>query len=215
MWFTAELHDILGWLGDTFRWMADRAQSIPIIRNWIGTSLYDAATYCYRLGIGMAALDQCVDDVIHELTSISDRIWDRVTSHPDYFIDLVWNWVTDNADRFYAFTETWVHNHWDWFIDLVWNWITDNVDRFYAFTSDWVTSNAWRFYDYTRDAARSTWFWLDNIEDKIRDVGWDFTRERLFDFLEFSVTSAARVGYRILNTLWNMEWDDENKEVKS
>jgi len=37
----------------------------------------------------------------------------------------------------------------------------------------------------------------------------------IWDALLAGATDIARVGYRVLDYIWNLEWDDDNKGVKS
>ena len=185
MWFISEIASFFNLLGDAFRTLADRALDVPLIGNWLANYFYDAAIYFYRLSVDTSELDRWADDVASRLGGILS--WDQIRS----YITSAWTWLDtiDDKIRDVAIAR----------VRAIWTWL-DTID------------------DKIRDVAiarvRDTWTWLDTIDDKIALEIRTRLEDTLWQLLEDSVRMVSRVAYRVLNALWNMEWDEENKEVK-
>ena len=172
-------------LGRVFHGLADTASDVPVIGNWASSPMYDAAIYCYRVSINLSTVNNWIDSASSSIANF--LTWDSIRLN----ILGAWTWLDTIDDKIR-----------DVAIDKarsIWTWL-DSID------------------DKIRDVAlakiRSTWSWIDTIDDKIRDVAWDYISERLWDFFEFAAPKVARTAYRVLSFVWNLEWDDEEKEVK-
>jgi len=96
----------------------------------------------------------------------------------------------------------------------LWGTIKDSILGAWSWLDDPIEG----LWDGFRTEILGTWTWLDTIDDKIRDISWSHIAPKLGDwfwgFVVLNVTQMSKVGYRVLSTLWAMEWDDENKEAK-
>ena len=113
---------------------------------------------------------------------------------------------------------------------LIGNWASspfyDAANYFYRISinvstlNNWVDSTSSSMADFlTWDGVRlkvlGAWPGLSDLLGTIRATAWDYISERLWDFLEFAAPKVARTAYRVLSFVWNLEWDDDKKEVKS
>jgi hypothetical protein len=223
-------------IGDAFGYLGDTAGKIPLIGGWGQMKFYQISDWMHGAAghikttsswsdLVSAALNDILPwDTIRGyilgtwtwLNTIDDKIVDRARS--------VWTWLDTIDDKITARARsvwTWLDTIDDKIVSRVrstWTWLDSIDDRILA-----RARSTWTWLDTIDDRilarARSTWTWLDSIDDRIRDVAWNHVRDQLstwiWDFLEARALDIARVGYRVLKAIWDMEWDDDNKEVKS
>jgi hypothetical protein len=131
------------------------------------------------------------------LNTIDDRIRNTVITH--------WYFLNNMG----GVVRGWASQIWPWL-----NTIDDKIKNTALGTWTWLNT----IDDKIISTAKSRWAWLDTIDDRIRDIAWNHVASRLgawmLDWLLLNLTVWAKVGYRILDKIWDMEWDETNKEAK-
>ena len=153
------------------------------------------------LGIGSQAILGWVMAEWTWLNTIDDRIWSTAYSR----ITGAWSWINTIDDKIMSR------------IDGVYPWLGLGSQAILGWVMDkWTWLNT--IDDRIRDTVSSRWTWLNTIDDRIKDIAWSHIAPKLGDwcwsFIVLEVTLVSKIGYRVLSTLWNMEWDDANKEAK-
>ena len=153
-----------------------------------------------------------LDDPIEGLwdgfrTKILGR-WSWLNNAPQYIIDRIsatWGWLNTIDDKI----REQVLSRWTW-LDNAPQYIIDRISA----TWGWLNT----IDDRIRDTVSSTWTTLNTLDDRIRDIAWSHIAPKLGDwlwsFIVLEVTLVSKIGYRVLHSLWDMEWDDANKEAK-
>ena len=131
------------------------------------------------------------------LDTIDDKIADRISA--------IYPWLALGS----AAITDWVLARWTWL-----NTIDDRIANRVASIYPWLQLGSAAITDW----VLARWTWLDNIDDRIRDIAWSHIAPKLGDwfwsFVVLEVTMVVKIGYRVLHTIWDLEWDDNNKEVK-
>ena len=132
-------------------------------------------------------------------------LWDTIKG----WILGTWEWIENPIDDLWDGFRAKILGNWSW-LNIAPQYIIDRVTA----TWSWVNT----IDDKIRDVVKVQYSWLDTIDDKIRDVAWNHVAAKLgdwlLDWLLLNLTVWARIGYRVLDKIWNMEWDDGKKEVK-
>jgi hypothetical protein len=223
-------------VGDAFGYLGDTSGKIPLIGGWGQLKFYSISDSCYAAANHINTTSSWSDLVNSALNDILP--WDTIRS----YILGAWTWLDTIDDKIVdraRSTWTWLdtiddtilaraRSTWTW-LDSIDDRIRDRINATYPWLGlgsraiiDWVAGR-WTWLDSIDDKivdrARSTWTWIDTIDDRIRDISWNHVQGQLstwiWDFLEARALDIARVGYRVLKAIWDMEWDDDNKEVKS
>ena len=136
-------------------------------------------------------------------------LWGTIKS----YILGAWSWLDNIEDKI----QDVALSRWFWLDDLpgwVWGWWWP---RFRAELT-MATALGEVVWDLVYGQLKARWTWLDTIDDRIRDLAWAHIAPKLGDwlwsFVVLEVTFVSKIGYRVLRSLWDMEWDDENKEAK-
>jgi len=173
-------------LGGVFHTLANTASDAPLIGNWASSPFYDAANYFYRISINVSTLNNWVDSTS---SSMADFLtWDGVRLK----VLGAWPGLSDLLGTIRA-------TAWDHISGLV-SGLSDLPGTIRATAWDWISGLVPG---------------LSDLPGTIRSTAWDYISERLWDFLEFAAPKVARTAYRVLSFVWNLEWDDDKKEVKS
>jgi hypothetical protein len=213
----------------TFSDLAGRALDVPLIGNWgyVGFSYlysYTMHIYTQQLYVG-----RWIDDVNTRLAGILS--WSTIQAN----ILGTWAWLNTIDDKIWTRAQAAALWRWWWLDDPInlmwegfrtkilgaWSWLNTIDDRIWS-TAGSRIRETWSWIDGIDDRIWSTalarWAWLNTIDDRIRDIAWSHIAPKLGDwfwsFIVLEVTMVSKIGYRILSTLWNMEWDDARKEVK-
>jgi len=146
-----------------------------------------------------------------------------------------WSWLDDPFTYLWDRIKAAVLSSWTWLDtihDEIWWWSYAMVRTYYPWLGDPFTYlwdrikagvlSGWPYLntidDRIRDTVSSTWTNLNTLDDRIKDLAWSHIAPKLGDwfwsFIVLEVTLVSKIGYRVLSTLWNMEWDDANKEAK-
>ena len=180
--------DLKSWTKDTGLKFLDLAQSsldTPVIGNWCYSRLTDVYVYIMNLYIAEIEVGRWLDSASSSLAQILS--WDSIRAN----ITGTWSWINTIDDRIWSTAGSRIRATWSWI---------DAID------------------DRIRSTALAQWSWLDTIDDKIRDVAWNHVVSKLgawlLDWLLLNLTIWGRIGYLVLDKIWNMEWDDARKEVK-
>jgi hypothetical protein len=177
----------------TFQGLATEALELPYIGNW-----------CYQgfsMDIYVAQIEfgRWLDDAQSRLAQILS--WDSIRDS----IKTQWTWLNTIDDKIRAVVST------------IWPWLNLGSAAIIGWVAErWTWLNT--IDDKIVDTVTARWTWFNTIDDKIKDVSWNHIRPQLADwfwsFIVLEVTLVSKIGYRVLSTLWNMEWDDTNKEAK-
>ena len=170
------------------------------------------------------------------LNTIDDRVhwaaltrWTYLDTIPETIRRIAgetWSWLNSIDDRVHwAALTRWTY------LDTIpetirriageaWPWLYDPIGSLWDEIRNEILG-AWSWLntidDKIRDTASSTWSYLNTIDDRIKDISWSHIEPKLGDwfwsFIVLNVTWVSKIGYRVLSTLWSMEWDDANKEA--
>jgi hypothetical protein len=171
------------------------------------------------------------------LNTIDDKIVDRVRTWWPYlsyldsqvisWIQSRWPWLLDPIEEFWDGFRAKILGAWSW-LNTLDDKIVDRVKTWWPYMSyldsqviSWIQGR-WTWLntidDRIRDTVKTEWSWVNTIDDRIRDLAWSHIAPKLGDwfwsFVVLEVTLMSKIGYRVLSTLWGMEWDDANKEAK-
>jgi hypothetical protein len=200
VYFGYWLDDAQSRLAQILSWDQTRA-NIMSAWTWINTiddkiAVRVAGIYPW-LQLGSAAITDWVLAKWSYLNTIDDKIANRIAS--------IYPWLQSGS----AAITDWVLARWAWL-----NTIDDKIAARVASIYPWLQSGSAAITDW----VLARWSYLNNIDDKIRDVAWTNIAPKLGDwfwsFMVLNVTLVSKIGYRVLSTLWNMEWDDTNNEAK-
>ena len=209
--------------------LAGSALDTPLIGNWCYVALNTMYADLMHLYIGLTNLSRWADGVETRLGQILS--WSTIAAN----IRGTWTFLDSIDDRIRSTAGTWIRGTWSW-IDTIddriwstassrirsaWSWIDTIDDRIWSTASANIRST-WSFLDTIEDkirtSVRAEWAFLDSIDDRIKDVAWNHVAAKMGDWLLAwilaNLTLGARIGYRVLDAIWNMEWDDQNKEAK-
>ncbi|MCX6072020.1 MAG: hypothetical protein NTU91_14380 [Chloroflexi bacterium] len=222
-------------LSEDLQWLGNESIRTPIIGNWCADKLFDVSVYLLDSWIQMVYIGRWIDDAEFRLTSILS--WDTIRGYilgSWSWLNDIWGTVTNITKSYWPWLDdpwgtvrTIATSYWSWLntiddkifqrVRSVWPWIDD----VYGAINHQVLSS-WSFLNTIDDRIRQTvtarWTWLNTIDDRIRDIAWSHIAPKLGDwfwsFVVLEVTQVSKIGYRVFSTLWNMEWDDKNKEAK-
>ena len=187
--------------------LAGSALDTPLIGNWCYVALNTMYADLMHLYFALTKLSTWADGVETRLGQILS--WSTIAAN----IRGTWTFLDSIDDRIRSTAGTWIRGTWSW-IDTI-------DDRIWSTASANIRST-WSFLDTIEDkirtSVRAEWAFLDSIDDRIKDVAWNHVAAKMGDWLLAwilaNLTLGARIGYRVLDAIWNMEWDDQNKEAK-
>jgi len=208
MWWSSALYTGARKMTDIF-WAIQRdADKVPLIGGWMSGRFYSVAYQFAEWEVDAYELDRWVNEANISLTSILD--WGRILVHvTDYF-----PWLKDPVGSLWSdiWRQVTARNTWLWDpITVLWDGIWGQVTAHNTWLKDPVSSLWKTIWDkVTGDNS-----WLKDPGISITGFVKDRFGDWFWDVLELGATQLARVGYKVLDKIWNMTWDDENKEVKS
>ena len=136
-------------------------------------------------------------------------LWGTIKS----YILGAWSWLDDPIEGLWDGFRNKILGAWSWLSDI-WGTVRGIASAYWPWLNDPI-GGLWGGF---RAQILGTWTWLNTIDDRIRDIAWSHIAPKLGDwfwsFIVLNVTLVSKIGYRVLSTLWNMEWDDANKEAK-
>ena len=230
------IYDTVQWIRErlwtlkkTFGKLAYDAQDIPLIGNWCFAGFLEISNAFLSAWLDFGYLRNTLDEWEGKIAGILswDSIRDKITG--------TWSWVSDPVNRLWDGYRDKIAGTWSFLntiddriwstaysrITGTWSWINTIDDRVRS-----TARGSWSFLDSIDDRIwntagsriRATWSWIDNVDDRIRDVAWSHIAPRLGDWIlswiMLNLTIWAKIGYKVLDRVWNMEWDDDNKEVR-
>jgi len=197
---------------------------------YIGRWLDDAESRLAQI-LSWGSIRANIEGTWSWLNTIDDKIWWRAYnmtlaywSWLNTAPDTIWGWMYDRIMGRWSWLNSAPGTIWGWmysYITARWAWLNTIDDRIWSTAGSRIRAT-WSWLDSIDDRIRDTvvsrWSWINTIDDKIRTVAWDYVLPKLGDWLlswlMLNLTIWGRIGYRILDKVWNMEWDDTRKEVK-
>ena len=171
----------------TFGELAYSAQDTPIIGNWGYVGLMKVSNAFFDAWMDLGQLRDTLANWEQYIDNLPSWVWS-------------WWWPRFKAELTMATALG----------EVVWNLVYDQIK------ARWTWLNT--IDDKIRDVVRAELGFIGSIDDRIKDVAWNHILPKLgdwlMDWLIINVTFMAKMGYRVLDAIWNMEWDDDNKEVK-
>ena len=216
--------------GRFFHELADSSVDTPVIGNWCAVRFYDVAYRFYRVSIELIDVEEWVDDTRSRVLNF--LTWDQIKTN----VRGEWSWIPDPVANLWGGFRERILGDWSWIPDPVanlwggfrdriladWSWIPDPVANLWGGFYDrilenlpWASDPVNALWGGYYDRIVETWGWLNTIDDKIREIAWGYVQDHILGFLVDRAADLAGVGYRVLSYVWNLEWDDEEKEAKS
>ena len=216
-------------LAFSFQALAASSKDTPLIGNWCYTEFSYAYAYLMYAYAAEATVGYWLDNAESRLAGILS--WATIQAN----ITSTWSWLNTIDDKIWWRARTMAVTYWSWLdtiddkirgtayglVTTYWPWLSTAPDSIWGWIQPRITGT-WSWLNTIDDRIVNTvltrWTWLNTIDDKIRTVAWDHVAPRLGDWLLawllLNLTVWGRIGYRILDQVWNMEWDDTKKEVK-
>jgi hypothetical protein len=224
-WCSDKLFDVSDYLLDSWiqmvyigHWIDNAEFRLTSILSWDAIRGYILSSWSWL---------NTIDDKIAARVS---AIWPWLNLGSAAIINWVtarWTWLDDIDGRIWSTAYARITGSWSWLNDI-WGTVRNITRAYWPWLDDpWgtvrtIATSYWNWLDTIDDRIQSTvtarWSWLNTIDDKIKHVAWVHIRPQLGDwfwsFVVLEVTLVSKIGYRVISTLWNMQWDDTNKEAR-